>query len=61
MNDLTPSSDAVEIALEKVLSSASFRGRPQSSPVARTSGPVFSRRKRRPIQGVHAWCRGVRP
>ncbi len=29
MNDLTPSSDAVEIALEKVLSSASFRGRPQ--------------------------------
>ena len=29
MNDLKPSSDAIEIALEKVLSSASFRGRPQ--------------------------------
>ena len=29
MNDLRPSSDAIEIALEKVLSSASFRGRPQ--------------------------------
>ena len=29
MNDLKPSSDAIEIALEKVLSSASLRGRPQ--------------------------------
>ena len=29
MNDLKPSSDAIEIALEKVLSSAAFRGRPR--------------------------------
>ena len=29
MNDLKPASDAIEIALEKVLSSAAFRGRPR--------------------------------
>ena len=29
MNDLKPSSDAIDIALEKVLSSAAFRGRPR--------------------------------
>ena len=29
MSDLKPSSDAIEVALEKVLSSAAFRGRPR--------------------------------
>ena len=29
MSDLKPSSDAIEVALENVLSSAAFRGRPR--------------------------------
>ena len=29
MSDVQPSSDAIEIALEKVLSSSAFRGRPR--------------------------------
>ena len=60
MNDLKPSSDAIEIALEKVLSSASFRGRPQLRRLL-THLVQYSLRKRRPVERVHAWRRGVRP